>query len=255
METRTNAAVAHRHLARGLRRLEGIRDCSSAPDRRGEGNPLGISRRNVEYVALDPAKQKIPLIEVRDASGKVKATYFSDATAGIMPCRRPYKMPRRGVRLHRLPQFHGPSVQQSGEPRRRRASRRAASIAACLRSRHAPMQSPQKASANLRISSGARGEVCRLIAGLGAARRAGSEGQGSGAEVAAEMKRILLSHRSRRPGPDMEDVSRTTSATRTSRGASGAMTRQASRTRRGSRYASSARCAMRCREVADEKVY
>jgi hypothetical protein len=110
METRTTLQL-HTGTWRGA--CGGSKESATAARpryRRGEGNPLGISRRNVEYVALDPAKQKIPLIEVRDASGKVKATYFSDATAGIMPCRRPYKMPRRGVRLHRLPQFHGPSV-------------------------------------------------------------------------------------------------------------------------------------------------
>ncbi len=37
--------------------------------------------QDVEYVALDPQKQKIALVEVRGADGKVKATYF-DATAG-----------------------------------------------------------------------------------------------------------------------------------------------------------------------------
>jgi NapC/NirT cytochrome c family protein len=38
--------------------------------------------QDVEYVALDPQKQKIPLVEVRGNDGKVKATYF-DATAGV----------------------------------------------------------------------------------------------------------------------------------------------------------------------------
>ncbi len=37
--------------------------------------------QDVEYVALDPQKQKIALVEVRGNDGKVKATYF-DATAG-----------------------------------------------------------------------------------------------------------------------------------------------------------------------------
>lgn len=38
--------------------------------------------QDVEYVALDAQKQKIPLVEIRDRDGKVKATYF-DATAGV----------------------------------------------------------------------------------------------------------------------------------------------------------------------------
>ena len=50
----------------------------------GTGVAKGIHwhiAQNVDYVALDPLKQKIPLIEVRDANGKVKATYF-DPTSG-----------------------------------------------------------------------------------------------------------------------------------------------------------------------------
>ncbi len=63
----------------------------------GAGVAKGIHwhiAQDLEYVALDPTKQKIPLIEVRDANGKVTATYF-DSTAGIsradvdkMPLRR-----------------------------------------------------------------------------------------------------------------------------------------------------------------------
>ena len=38
--------------------------------------------QDVEYVALDPQKQKIALVQIRGNDGKVKATYF-DATAGV----------------------------------------------------------------------------------------------------------------------------------------------------------------------------
>lgn len=38
--------------------------------------------QDLEYVALDPQKQKIPLVEIHSADGKVKTTYF-DAAAGI----------------------------------------------------------------------------------------------------------------------------------------------------------------------------
>ena len=51
--------------------------------------------QDLEYVALDPQKQKIPLIQVLDASGKVKATYF-DPTAGISRADVD-KMPRRRI--------------------------------------------------------------------------------------------------------------------------------------------------------------
>jgi hypothetical protein len=62
----------------------------------GTGVAKGIHwhiAKHVEYVALDPAKQKIPLIEVRDASGKLTATYF-DPTAGISRADAD-KLPRR----------------------------------------------------------------------------------------------------------------------------------------------------------------
>ena len=49
--------------------------------------------QDVEYVALDPEKQKIPLVEVRGYDGKVKATYF-DATAGVSRADAE-KMPKR----------------------------------------------------------------------------------------------------------------------------------------------------------------
>ena len=49
--------------------------------------------QDVEYVALDPMKQKIALVEVRGYDGKVKATYF-DATAGVSRADAE-KMPRR----------------------------------------------------------------------------------------------------------------------------------------------------------------
>jgi len=49
--------------------------------------------KDVEYVALDEQKQKIALVEIRGADGKVKATYF-DATAGVSRADVD-KMPRR----------------------------------------------------------------------------------------------------------------------------------------------------------------
>lgn len=64
----------------------------------GAGVAKGIHwhiAQNVDYVALDPLKQKIPLIEVRDASGKVKASYF-DPTAGKSRADLE-KMPRRRI--------------------------------------------------------------------------------------------------------------------------------------------------------------
>ncbi len=64
------------------------------------GPPTGVAKgihwhiaQDVEYVALDPDKQKIALIEVRDANGKVKAAY-GDPTAGISRADAD-KMPRR----------------------------------------------------------------------------------------------------------------------------------------------------------------
>jgi hypothetical protein len=48
--------------------------------------------QDVEYVALDAQKQKIPLVEIRGADGKTKATYF-DPTAGISRAEAE-KMPR-----------------------------------------------------------------------------------------------------------------------------------------------------------------
>ena len=50
----------------------------------GTGVAKGIHwhiAQDLEYVALDPGKQKIALVEIRDANGKVKASYF-DPTAG-----------------------------------------------------------------------------------------------------------------------------------------------------------------------------
>ena len=64
----------------------------------GTGIAKGIHwhiAQDVEYVALDPAKQKIALVEVRDANGKVTATYF-DPTAGISRAQAD-KMPKRRV--------------------------------------------------------------------------------------------------------------------------------------------------------------
>jgi hypothetical protein len=51
--------------------------------------------QDLEYVALDPYKQKIPLIEVHGADGKVTATYF-DPTAGKSRD-EVEKMPRRRI--------------------------------------------------------------------------------------------------------------------------------------------------------------
>jgi len=64
----------------------------------GTGAAKGIHwhiAQDVRYVALDPAKQKIPLVEVHDKSGKVTTTYF-DPTAGISRAEAD-KMPRRRV--------------------------------------------------------------------------------------------------------------------------------------------------------------
>ena len=64
----------------------------------GTGVAKGIHwhiAQDLEYVALDPGKQKIPLIEVRDKNGKVTATYF-DATAGVSRADAD-KMPKRRV--------------------------------------------------------------------------------------------------------------------------------------------------------------
>jgi hypothetical protein len=64
----------------------------------GAGLAKGIHwhiAQDLEYVALDPAKQKIPLIEVRDKSGKVTATFF-DPTAGVSRADVD-KMPRRRI--------------------------------------------------------------------------------------------------------------------------------------------------------------
>ena len=49
--------------------------------------------QDVEYVALDPQKQKIPLVEIRGKDGRVKASYF-DATAGVSRADAE-KMPKR----------------------------------------------------------------------------------------------------------------------------------------------------------------
>jgi hypothetical protein len=49
--------------------------------------------QDVEYVALDPLKQKIALVEIRGADGKTKESYF-DPTAGISRADAE-KMPRR----------------------------------------------------------------------------------------------------------------------------------------------------------------
>ena len=49
--------------------------------------------QDVEYAALDAQKQKIPLVEVLGADGKVKRTYF-DATAGISR-EEAQKLPKR----------------------------------------------------------------------------------------------------------------------------------------------------------------
>jgi len=51
--------------------------------------------QDLEYVALDPYKQKIPLVEVHGANGKVTATYF-DPTPGTSRA-EVEKMPRRRI--------------------------------------------------------------------------------------------------------------------------------------------------------------
>jgi len=64
----------------------------------GTGVAKGIHwhiAQDLEYVALDPTKQKIPLIQLLDAKGKVKATYF-DSTAGVSRADLD-KMPKRRV--------------------------------------------------------------------------------------------------------------------------------------------------------------
>jgi len=51
--------------------------------------------QDLEYVALDPYKQRIPLVEVHGANGKVTATYF-DPTAGTSRA-EVEKMPKRRI--------------------------------------------------------------------------------------------------------------------------------------------------------------
>jgi hypothetical protein len=51
--------------------------------------------QDLEYVALDPYKQKIALVEVHGANGKVTATYF-DSTAGVSRS-EVEKMPKRRI--------------------------------------------------------------------------------------------------------------------------------------------------------------
>jgi hypothetical protein len=64
----------------------------------GTGAAKGIHwhiAQDLEYVALDAYKQKIALVEVRDAKGKVTATYF-DPTAG-MSRTEVEKLPKRRI--------------------------------------------------------------------------------------------------------------------------------------------------------------
>ena len=64
----------------------------------GAGVAKGIHwhiAQDLEYVALDPYKQKIALVEVRGANGKVTATYF-DPTAGAARA-DVEKMPKRRI--------------------------------------------------------------------------------------------------------------------------------------------------------------
>ena len=83
------------HTGTGAGLASGSKDTSPQLDP-GTGVAKGIHwhiAKHVEYVALDPAKQKIPLIEVRDAGGKLTATFF-DPTAGISRADAD-KLPRR----------------------------------------------------------------------------------------------------------------------------------------------------------------
>ena len=145
--------------------------------------------QDLEYVALDPDKQKIALIEVRDANGKVTATYF-DPTAGISRADAD-KMPRRRIDCIDCHNAAGPSVQQSGEPRRRRARGgphrpQPAVDQGALRRDH-----PEGRS-DLGAGSGARGEVHGADRRRRAARRADPKAKEAEQKFAAEMKRILL---------------------------------------------------------------
>ena len=102
--------------------------------------------QDVEYVALDPQKQKIALVEVRGYDGKVKATYF-DATAGVSRADAE-KMPRSDGWIAST----ATTPWAIRSPIRRGSSttrwRKDASIGACHRSRRARMRSSKNRRAS-----------------------------------------------------------------------------------------------------------
>jgi hypothetical protein len=85
------------HTGTGPSEASGSKD--TTPQLRPGGNVTkGIHwhiARDVEYVALDPLKQKIPLVEIRGSDGKSTTTYF-DASAGISRA-EVEKMPKRRI--------------------------------------------------------------------------------------------------------------------------------------------------------------
>ena len=95
--------------------------------------------QDVEYVALDPQKQKIALVEIRGNDGKVKATYF-DATAGKTRAEVD-KMEKRRIDCIDCHNASGHPFTQSGETSSTTRWRKGASIAACRRSRRARTRS------------------------------------------------------------------------------------------------------------------
>ena len=110
--------------------------------------------QDVEYVALDPQKQKIALVEVRGRRRQGE---------GDLLRRHGRKIPRRGGQdgkaadgLHRLPQRVGPSVHESGETGRRRVGGRAHRPRASRRSRRARTRSSRSPPASAARTRSAR---------------------------------------------------------------------------------------------------
>ena len=136
--------------------------------------------QDVEYVALDPDKQKIALIEVRDANGKVKAAY-GDPTAGISRADAD-KMPRR--RMDCI-DCHNAAGHPFGNPANLvdDALEEGSHRSQPAFDQGALGRDHPEGSRDLGAGRRAREEVHGADRGRGAARRAGSEGEGSGAEV------------------------------------------------------------------------
>jgi len=85
------------HTGTGAIRASGSdeTDVSLSPGTRVDKGIHWHIAQDLEYVALDPQKQKIALVELHDAKGKVTATYF-DPTAGVSRADVD-KMPRRRI--------------------------------------------------------------------------------------------------------------------------------------------------------------